>query len=114
MNASKIYAALIILSWVVFFLFQVLVLAELPITVLAIVFSALLLWNRQRGEGVLFVTGLLIGLVIEVGLGFVARTQHWDYASFFGVPFWLPIMWGYGFVAMRRIGNIIVESFNPI
>jgi len=25
----------------------------------------------------------------------------------FGIPIWLPIVWGYGFVAMKRIGIIL-------
>jgi len=108
----KTYGVLLLLSWVTFFLFQVYIKLEVPLTVLAILFSGLLLFRREKGEGMLFLVGLTMGLIIEVGLGQVARTQHWEYASLLGVPFWLPLIWGYGFVIMRRVGNIVVGRFN--
>lgn len=99
----------LVASWIVFFVAQVAIVNELPLTLLAVVFCLLLLWRREKGEGILFFLGLLTGLIIEVGLGLIARTQLWEYASFFGVPYWLPLIWGYGFVIMRRIGNGIVH-----
>lgn len=114
MKSPGAYAVLLVLSWIVFFLAQVLIRTELPLTVLAIVFSALLLVRRVPGEGVLYTLGLVTGLVIEVGLGLIARSQHWEFASLFGVPYWLPLIWGYGFVAMRRIGNAVVYRFERI
>jgi len=106
------YPGSLLASWIVFFVAQVTILYELPLTILAILFCLLLLVKRDRGEGILFFVGLSAGLIIEVGLGMVARTQHWEYASLFGVPFWLPLIWGYGFVVMRRLGNSIVGYFN--
>lgn len=111
MKSPYSYAGLLVLSWIVFFLAQVLVRTELPLTVLAVVFSALLLVRREPGEGVLYTIGLAMGLLIEVGLGLIARSQHWEFASLYGVPYWLPLIWGYGFVAMRRIGNAVVHWF---
>lgn len=61
-------------------------------------------------EGLLLLIGVLLGLFVEVGLGFFFRTQHWQYASLYGVPYWLPLVWGYGFVVMRRLGNAIVGT----
>jgi hypothetical protein len=109
MISKPVYAFLLITSWVVFFLAQVLILREIPLTILAFVLTAFLMLRTEKGEWLLLFLGIGTGLVIEVGLGMVARTQHFDYASLFGVPFWLPIIWGYGFVAMRRIGNSIVS-----
>lgn len=106
---EKVYLLLLVASWILFFIFQVTVKDEIFLTFLSILFSALLLVKRVPGELTLFGVGLAMGLVIEVGLGLVSRSQHWENASMFGVPYWLPIIWGYGFVALRRIGNIIVE-----
>jgi hypothetical protein len=98
----------LLLSWIIFFIAQVFILVELPLTILSIAFSLLLLTKREKGEVMLYFVGFATGLIIEVGLGLIARTQYWEYASFFGVPYWLPFIWGYGFVIMRRVGNSIV------
>ena len=106
---DRTYLLLLVASWIVFFVFQVTVKDEALLTLLSILFSVLLLIKRVPGELTLFAVGLAMGLIIEVGLGLVSRSQHWENASLLGVPYWLPIIWGYGFVALRRIGNIIVQ-----
>lgn len=106
---DRMYLLLLMASWVLFFIFQVTLKDEVFLTLLSILFSILLLAKRVPGELTLFGVGLSMGLIIEVGLGLVSRSQHWEDASLLGVPYWLPIIWGYGFVALRRIGNIIVE-----
>jgi len=105
------YAVVNVVLWITFFIVQVFVLYELPLTVLALLLSGTLLVESERGEIYLFSFGVFLALVIEVGLGLVARSQHWEHASLMGIPYWLPLMWGYGFVVMRRIGNAIVASF---
>lgn len=100
-----------IILWIVFFVVQVFVLLELPLTILAALLCTLLLMRRQAGEAQLFAFGVLMALIIELGLGLVARSQHWSHASLFGIPYWLPLIWGYGFVVMRRVGNLIVGYF---
>lgn len=109
--SERTHLILTIVLWIAFFVFQVLVLSELPLTVLALGLCIILLLRRVPGELHLFVFGLLMALVIELGLGLVARSQHWDHASLFGIPYWLPLMWGYAFVVMRRVGNGIVTHF---
>ncbi len=106
---TPLYVILILASWISFFVIQVLVIDEKLVTVAAIIFSALLFIRRERGEGAIYLIGVVMGLIIEVGLGQVARTQFFTNASLFGVPLWLPLAWGYGFVVIRRVGNGIVE-----
>lgn len=108
----RFYPVLMLVSWVTFFIAQVLVQHEIPLTLLALLYVAVLLHFREPGEGWLFAIGLGAGLVIEVGLGMVSRSQHWENASLLGVPYWLPLIWGYGFVVMRRIGNAVVGHFS--
>ena len=102
---------LIILPLFLFFVVQVGINKEVPLalTVVAIAVFALYQSNNILGEVSLFVIGLLFGLIIEVGLGLVLRTQHWDKASLFGVPYWLPLIWGYGFVIIHRLGDLILQ-----
>ena len=106
------YSIALVASWILFFLAQVLILRELPLTLLALALCALLLVHRERGEVQLFLLGMAIGAFIEIGLGQIARSQHWEHASLLGVPFWLPLVWGYGFVVIRRIGNVVVDHFS--
>jgi hypothetical protein len=99
--------------WLIFFGFEVSMSSEFWLTTLASVVSMAMLYLVTRGERWLYAIGVTLGLVIEVGLGQIARMQHWENASLFGVPFWLPLVWGVGFVAIRSIGNFIVETIEP-
>ena len=95
--------------YVSFFVFQVMAQpSELTLTgviVLLTIFTFLV--HRNKGEYTLFIVGLITGFVIEVGLGLIARQQNWENASLWGVPFWLPVVWGLGFVVITRIGCYI-------
>ena len=62
----------------------------------------------NEGEWKLFVLGLLLGFFVEVLSGLIYRMQYWKNASLLGVPYWLPIFWGYGFIFIHRIGNAVV------
>ncbi|MDP3710841.1 MAG: hypothetical protein Q8R29_03950 [bacterium] len=62
----------------------------------------------KRRELELLIMGCIIGFMLEVVLGAVYREQFWVNASLFGVPIWLPLAWGMGFVIIRRLGDIIV------
>jgi len=64
----------------------------------------------NKGEWTLFFLGFLLGLFIEVVLGLFYRMQYWENPSLLGVPLWLPFVWGYAFVFIRRIGNAIVKN----
>jgi hypothetical protein len=109
---KNIQSISVIALWIIFFIFQVFILAELPLTILALLLCATLLFREERGERYLFALGVVLALIIEVGLGLIARSQHWTNASLFGIPFWLPLIWGYAFVAIRRVGNQIVQRFD--
>ncbi len=82
--------------------------------VLAAVFLLLILINFKikyyKGEWKLFFLGLIIGIVLELGGDLVFKLQYWEQASFFGIPLWLPLFWGFAFVLIRRIGNSVVKA----
>lgn len=77
------------------------------VVVLAVLFLVL---HRERGEITLFIIGVILGIVLEVGGDMIYKLQYWEHGSFFGIPYWLPLMWGYAFVFIRRIGNHIVKK----
>ena len=66
--------------------------------------------SYEKKEELLILFGIILGFIIEVVLGLVYRAQFWENASLFGVPIWLPLICGYGFLIIRRIGNLIVKA----
>ena len=71
----------------------------------AIVLTCLLWYNKH--EATLFFIGVAVGAFIEIGLGSVQTEQFWEQASLFGVPYWLPLAWGLGFVTITRLGSVV-------
>ena len=67
----------------------------------------LIWWHKDKTEYFIFVYGILIGLLVEIIGTQVSGYQSFTKPDFFGIPIWSPVAWGYGFVAMRRIGDII-------
>lgn len=62
----------------------------------------------EKGEWKIIVFGLILGFLFEIAGDAVYKLQNWNHNLLFGIPLWLPLMWGYGFVLIRRIGNVIV------
>lgn len=109
-NENKI-TGLIVSFWLIFFLFQIAIANEAVLTFIATAgIAATVLVLPKNREKILLGIGILLGILVEVGLGLILRQQHWEQASFLGVPLWLPLIWGMGFIAIRRLGNIIVGN----
>jgi prepilin signal peptidase PulO-like enzyme (type II secretory pathway) len=62
----------------------------------------------HKKELYLFLFGFIMGIIFEL-IGNFVLGQSWPDASFFTIPIWLPLSWGYAFIVIRRIGNIIVK-----
>ena len=79
--------------------------SEESLTLYILVLSCLLfLKNNRVGELHLYFVGVLVGILVEVGFRILGYQQIWHDASFFGVPYWLPLIWGAGFVLITRLG----------
>jgi len=79
----------------------------------AVVVAILLIsWKIKyyKGEWKLFLVGLILGFVFEALGGLINRTQYWENASLLGIPIWLPIFWGYGFIFIYRLGKLIIKT----
>ncbi len=68
---------------------------------------ALILYHDDKSEFLVLAYGILIGFTVEVLGTQSSRYQSFTNPDFLGIPMWLPIAWGYGFVAMKRIGFIL-------
>lgn len=62
----------------------------------------------DKGEWKLLLLGIVLGTILELGGDVFNKVQYWEQGNFFGIPLWLPLMWGIGFIYIRRIGNIII------
>lgn len=92
------------------FVLQIYIHSELGLTLLIIVLLAGTWYiSYTKREWLVFLMGLIIGLLFEVGDGLIYRSQFWQQDTLWGVPLWLPVLWGYGFVFIRRIGNTIIK-----
>ena len=63
----------------------------------------LIYFHKDKTEYSIFVYGIFIGIIVEVIGTQVSGYQSFTKPDFGGIPIWLPIAWGYGFVAMKRI-----------
>lgn len=86
---------------------------ELSLTafVVVIVF-AMFAVQEHKNEPLLFLIGVVVGFVVEVGMRVFGYQQVWTAGSLFGVPYWLPILWGVGFVLITRFG-VSFRGINP-
>ena len=81
---------------------------ELELTAFIIaVTCTMFLVRKHRHEPWLFLIGMVVGVIVEIGLRVLGYQQVWDGASLYGVPLWLPIAWGVGFVLITRLGMVV-------
>jgi hypothetical protein len=84
--------------------------SEIGIVILVILgIIGTFLIKYQKNELYLFLFGAVIGIIFEL-IGNILLGQSWPEASFFSIPIWLPLSWGYGFIIIRRTGNIIITK----
>lgn len=101
--------------FLMFFIFKAVAdMSELTLTIIALLFCALIFKvQTYKNEYKVFLLGLIIGSFIEIILGLISRKQFWDDASLLGIPFWLPVAWAIGFVVITRVG-MTIEGFRRI
>jgi xanthine/uracil permease len=96
----------------IFFIFETYTQNEYLLSSLVVLFG-ISFWVFPRDRKVkiwLWVIGMMLGFIIEVFMGFVSRSQYWNYGSFFGVPLWLPFVWGLGFESIYLLGKFIKQK----
>lgn len=99
-----------IISLILFPVIFLLTQNELVVTIfiIALLITAFKI-HYNKNEIKLFLIGIILGIIMEIGGDLIFKMQYWENASFFGIPIWLPILWGYAFVFIRRIGNHIID-----
>ena len=97
---------------ILFFSIETFSKSELILTILVIFFGIIfaLLPSQRSVKIKLLIIGIFLGTLIEVVMGFWGRSQFWSYGSLFGVPFWLPFIWGFGFEVIYMVGKFIEKN----
>lgn len=102
-----------LIPFLILFVLQTFIHSEIIFFILALVVILLDYYIKQsKNEWKLFLVGAFTGFIIEVVMGLIYRSQFWENASLLGVPLWLPLTWGYGFLVITRVGNIITNEGN--
>lgn len=67
----------------------------------AIIINSFLI-KREKGDGKVFLFGFVIMIIFE-SIFISTGVETFVRNGLFGImPLWLPFLWGYGFVAMKR------------
>ena len=97
------------LGFIIFLIFQSIggmsEIALVILVTLVVLITAIVTYHKKEIK--LFIVGCIFGLVIEIGLRYFGYQQVWANSSLFGVPYWLPLIWGFGFVIITRLGIFI-------
>lgn len=72
--------------------------------------AALLAIKRYPGDIFALIYGSVLGFALEVFQTSIAKFHSFSNPDFLGIPMWMPLVWGYGFMLMKRIGIIIYED----
>ncbi len=74
---------------------------------LVAVFVVLWMSRDRKTEFLTFVYGMAVGFLIETFGTRISGYQSFANPQMLGIPDWLVVAWGYGFVLMKRVGLII-------
>lgn len=78
-------------------------LAGIYIAIIAAAFAA----RRERNDGIVFIFGLF-AMTLSEYLFISTGVETFERHSLFGLmPIWLPLLWAYGFVAIKRAARIL-------
>jgi len=61
-----------------------------------------------KNEYKIFIAGFILMIIFEF-IFISTGVETFIRNSLFGMPLWLPFLWGYGFVAIRRVGEYLIK-----
>jgi len=84
---------------------------ELLITLTySLIILILFLTRYKKQELKIFIFGVIAGIIVEAWGKIILLFSWQTFNSIFPIPLWLPIAWGFAFIIMRRIGNIMLKK----
>lgn len=78
----------------------------LSIYIIAVILL-ILAGEDRKTEIHILIYGIATGFIVEAIGTEISGYQSFTNPDFFGIPYWLPVVWGFGFILMKRIGLII-------
>lgn len=85
---------------------------NLLLLVIYLVLVLLIIWfgKDKKVEAWIFIYGLISGFAVETIGTQISGYQGFTHPDIWGIPYWLIVSWGYGFILMKRIGLIIATG----
>ncbi len=81
---------------------------SLLLVVYLLLVAVIVFFGKDRKvESWIFMYGVIAGFIIETIGTHISGYQSFTLPQIWGIPYWLVITWGYGFILMKRIGLII-------
>lgn len=77
---------------------------------LILVFLLIATGKEKKTELLIFIYGLIVGFLVEAIGTQVSGYQSFAKPDIWGLPYWLIVSWGYGFILMKRVGLIITTG----
>jgi hypothetical protein len=74
------------------------------------VFALICFGKERKAEFLIFVYGSFVGFIIETIGTQISGYQSFTQPDTLGIPYWLVVSWGFGFLLMKRIGLIIATN----
>jgi hypothetical protein len=80
----------------------------LLLTIFLLMVSMIILKGKDRKvETFIFFYGIGAGAIVEIIGTSITGYQSFTKPELLGIPYWLLVSWGYGFILMKRISLII-------
>lgn len=83
----------------------------LLLVIYVLLVAALVIFGKDRKVEVwIFLYGIVAGFIIETIGTHISGYQSFAQPDVWGIPYWLIVTWGYGFILMKRVGFIIATG----
>ncbi len=84
---------------------------EWALAMTVVVMIALTFWmDAEKGEWRVLLLGVVVGVAVEIVEVLLFPAYRWLPGSLFSMPIWLPLLWGYAFMVVRRAGVMAMAS----